>query len=175
MAEVALDPRAIVSDVGDRARDLGADDAPILLSRAIGTAPPFPPVREDEDLLALHQEWARLHEGDDRPAGAASGVRGRIRGRVAATAAEASGPGHRENRALIGALIRATEALAVRCDELAGRVADLEDVLEEVVNVVSEDLVHVRAALGPAAAGPTARPGAGGERPHGGNGATEGE
>jgi hypothetical protein len=89
----------------------------------------------------------------------------KIRRRVAATAADAVAPAQQENRALIGALIRATEALAVRCDELAGRVADLEGVLEEVVNVVSEDLVQIRATLGGARTGQAVPGGSGMDPP----------
>jgi len=160
VAEVALDPRSIVSDVSDRAHDLRSMDAPKILTHAVRVAPPLSPVREDTDLTGLHEEWARLHGISDSGDPSETGVRGRIRRKVRDTAAEAAAPGQRENRALIGALIRSTEALAIRCDELAGRLSDLEAVLEEVVSVVSEDLVHIRAALsvpgeaGPGRAGP---------------------
>lgn len=146
MAEVALDPRSIVSEVGDSAHDLGSMDAPSVLTRAVRVSPALPPVREDPDVTALHEGWARLHSAVD-PEPDEHGVTGRIRRKVRATAAEAAAPGQQENRALIGALIRSTEALAARCDEIAGRLADLEAVLEEVVTVVSEDLVHIRAAV----------------------------
>ena len=160
MAGMALDPRSIVSDVSDGAHDLGSMDAPKVLTRAVRVSPPLPPVREDPDVAALHEGWARLHGASDPGDAAEPGVRGRIRRRVRATAAEAAAPGQQENRALIGALIRSTEALATRCDEIAGRLADLEAVLEEVVTVVSEDLVHIRAALaGGAGHGPERRAG----------------
>ncbi len=146
MAEMALDPRSIVSDVGDRAHDLGSMDAPSVLTHAVRVSPPMPPVREDTDVTALHEGWAKLHSSVDQEPDE-HGVTGRIRRKVRATAAEAAAPGQQENRALIGALIRSTEALAARCDEIAGRLADLEAVLEEVVTVVSEDLVHIRAAV----------------------------
>jgi len=155
VAEVALDPRSIVSDVSDRAHDLSSMDAPKILTHAVRVAPPLAAVREDPDVTALHEEWARLHGISDSGGPPETGVRGRIRRKVRDTAAEAAAPGQQENRALIGALIRSTEALAVRCDELAGRLSDLETVLEEVVSVVSEDLVHIRAALAvPKNAGP---------------------
>ncbi len=155
MAEVALDPRSIVSDVSDQAHDLSSMDAPKILTHAVRVAPPLAPVREDPDVTAVHEEWARLHGISDSGRPAETGVRSRIRRKVRDTAAEAAAPGQQENRALIGALIRATEVLAVRCDELAGRLSDLETVLEEVVSVVSEDLVHIRAALSrPGGAGP---------------------
>jgi len=147
VAEMALDPRSIVSDVSDRAHDLGSMDAPKILTHAPRVSPALPPMREDPDITALHEEWARLHVGAGPDGPEEPGVRGRIRRKVRATAAEAAAPGQQENRALIGALIRSTEALAARCDEIAGRLADLEAVLEEVVSVVSEDLVHIRAAM----------------------------
>ncbi len=154
-----------MSDVGDRAHDLGPLDAPRTLPRAVGGTEPLPSVREDPDIIGVHREWARLHDAHVRPAPVRGGMGEKIRRRVAATAADAVAPAQQENRALIGALIRATEALAVRCDELAGRVADLEGVLEEVVNVVSEDLVQIRATLGGARTGQAVPGGSGMDPP----------
>ncbi|MHB1774825.1 MAG: hypothetical protein ACYCU7_02380 [Acidimicrobiales bacterium] len=43
-------------------------------------------------------------------------------------------------------LVAVVDAMAVRCDELATRIALLEESLEEVVQTFSEDLTAVRAA-----------------------------
>jgi hypothetical protein len=86
---------------------------------------------------------------------------GAVRARTSALTGDSAGRDHRDDRALIGDLIRVAEALAVRCDELAGRVEHLESALEEAVDVLSEDLVHVRARLRvvPGPADPGADPG----------------
>ncbi len=152
VAGLALEPRKIMSDITRM-------DAPPLIRRPVGGSPPPPPVREDPDVVAVHQEWARIHAAETdtkggRPsagagAGAGAGIRTMARSRLAAVAAGALGPAQRDDRALIGDLIRATDALARRCDELGGRLAELEALVEEVVAVVSEDLVQVRALLTP--------------------------
>ena len=58
-----------------------------------------------------------------------------------------AGRNKRPIAALIGDLIRAAETLAIRCDELAGKVSGLERALRDVVEVMGEDLIAVRAAL----------------------------
>ena len=86
---------------------------------------------------------------------------GAVRARAGTLAAQSTGQEQRDDRALIGDLIRVAEALAVRCDELAGRIQHLEAALEEAVEVLSEDLVHARAGLAdrPEPAGPGPDPG----------------
>lgn len=147
MAGLALEPREIVSDVADRAHRLSPTDPPAVLRRPAGGAPPPPPVREDPDVVAVHQAWAHVHAAGDQAPAAGTGVRGKVRSRVTTAVTEVAGPAQRDDRALIGHLIRAVDVLAHRCDELGGRVAELEALVEEVVNVVGEDLVRVRALL----------------------------
>ena len=142
MAGVALDPRHSLSEPPP---DRG--DTPVLLSRPVSPGDPLSPARELPDLAALHQLWSDVHAqgmAESPPAGWIGAVRAR-------TVGPSTGPSRRdqaEDRALIGDLIRVAEALAVRCDELAGRVHHLEVVLQEAVDVLSEDLVQVRAGLG---------------------------
>jgi len=133
-------------------------DRPGLLSSPLSPGPPLSPARELPDLAALHRQWADVHA----PTSAITpppGWMGAVRARAGTLAAQSTGQEQREDRALIGDLIRVAEALAVRCDELGGRVQHLEAALEEAVAVLSEDLVHVRAALedrpGPAPSVPT--------------------
>jgi hypothetical protein len=52
----------------------------------------------------------------------------------------------RNDRDLIGELIRAVDALAARCDELADRMITLESALAELVEVFGADLTRLRAA-----------------------------
>jgi hypothetical protein len=149
---LALDPREIVSDISERAHRLGVDpvddsEAPAVLRRPVGSGLPLPPMRESPAVADVHKTWARVHAADAQPATNGSGLRGAVRARIGTAAAEVTGPAQRDDRALIGTLIRAVDALAQRCDELAGRVADLEGLVEEVVNVLGEDLVRLRAVL----------------------------
>lgn len=131
---------------------------PRLLERAPREHQAISPMRESTDLAALHRLWADLHgagalEGAPGPAG--RGLRGKVVRQIGSVAADVSEPAQRADRALIGALIRTNDALAIRCDELGSRVVELEDLLREVVSVVGDDLVQVRAALQSATSPPT--------------------
>jgi hypothetical protein len=53
----------------------------------------------------------------------------------------------RDDRDLIGNLIRAVDALAARVNDIAARLNDLEAIVHDVVTVTSEDLSRVLAAL----------------------------
>jgi hypothetical protein len=128
---------------------------PRLLERAPREHQALSLMRESPDLTALHRLWANLGaEHAARPAG-----RGRLRDKVVrqigSVAADVSEPAQRADRALIGALIRTNDTLAIRCDELGSRVVELEDLLREVVSVVGDDLVQVRAALQSTTSSPT--------------------
>ena len=74
------------------------------------------------------------------------------------------GVAQRDDRALLGAAIRALDALAQRADELAQRLQRLEEVVEELTLVTSEELTALRAnQAGPAdRASPGPAPGGGG-------------
>jgi hypothetical protein len=107
-------------------------------------------MRESADLAALHRLWADLHGSEPADAvvpPSGTGLRAKVVRQIGSVAAEVSEPALRADRALIGALIRSNDALAIRCDELGSRVVELEDLLREVVAVVGDDLVQVRASL----------------------------
>jgi hypothetical protein len=160
---VALDPLQVVRDIADRSHRLDAVSPPGMLTRPVAGGEPLPHVRGDDQLTELHAAWARAD--GQAPGGLPpddDGLRGRFRARVAATSGALASPAQRDDRALIGALIRAVDALARRCDELADKVADLESVLAEIVDTVGSDLVAIRAAL---SAGPPAGSPPGGPQP----------
>jgi hypothetical protein len=123
-------------------------EAPGILERPIGPGTPTPPVRQHPDVSATHALWAHVHGSVARdPAGQRTRLKSRLGARVRTAAATLAGPAQRDDRMLIGSLIRAVEALAGRCDELSQRVADLERSLTEVVATLGRDLVAIRATV----------------------------
>ncbi|MGH9093481.1 MAG: hypothetical protein ACRDZR_19175 [Acidimicrobiales bacterium] len=140
-----------MSDVARRAHDPGEADAPTLLHHPPGAKAPLPPVRHGEELTAVHRAWADAHAAEHPPDHAAGragldAVKARARARLASAAAAAM-PDRGPRDAVVGDLIRAVDALASRVDELGGRLVALEELVEEVVVVTSEDLTRVRAAV----------------------------
>jgi hypothetical protein len=130
---------------------------PGLLSRRAAPPPLPPPVQESGEVASLHAKFARLVSGAQAEApdaaagggigsaaGGGGGVRAKVRARVAAVARADAGA----DREFMGDLVRALAALASRVDEVAARLGDLEMLVQEVVDQVSEDLVRVELALG---------------------------
>lgn len=132
--------------------------APRLLTHRADPLPPPPPLHDAEVVATLHLKWAQLAgaaqgtappgagEAGDATGGAAGGggVRAKVRARVVAAARADAAP----DRALIGDLIRAVDAVAARVDEITARVGNLELLVQEVLDRLSEDLVRVHASLG---------------------------
>lgn len=136
----------------------GFSAAPRLLSLRADAPPLPPPLHDAEEVATLHHKWAQLagagqgsspYDAGDATAGGAvgggvGGVRAKVRARVVAAArADAAA-----DRALIGSLIRAVDAIAARVDDVAARVGNLELLVQEVLDRLSEDLARVQAALG---------------------------
>ena len=142
---MALEP---AGDVRDGTRE----EPPALLGRPVDAAPALPPVRTDAAVTAVHQQWARVHAGSAPGGGTPNaadtgpgGWRSRVHRAVTRAALDAQRPVLEADRALIGDLIRAADALALRCDALADRVVLLEHSLAEVVDVLGADLARLRA------------------------------
>ena len=152
---MAVDPHDIVNDVARRAHDLGETDAPTVLSRPPGPGAPLPSVQQGDEVGAVHRAWADAHAAREGAAKAAAtagsgggldAVKARLKARISSAAASGL-PDQDADRQVVGDLIRAVDALAHRIDELGGRLMALEQLVEEVVVVASEDLTRVRAAL----------------------------
>ncbi len=152
---MAIDPSDLVTQAGG---GTSLPPPPDLLARAPGTAPPLSPLRGeggDEALARLHAAWARLHAGGtERPGRADPAAAERLRAGARRALGRLDAATHGAERALIGETIRAVDALAGRCDELSGRLTELDLLVEEVVTVFSQELAALRAALDPAAGGP---------------------
>jgi hypothetical protein len=124
-------------------------------------------MRQSEELARLHRRWAQLNGAPapstgvgaaalpaaSRPAtpvgGPAGPVRmpGGVRAKVRARVATAAAGVQQADRAIAGDLVRAVDALAERIDEAFGRIAELEALVQDVVDVMSEDLSRLRVAL----------------------------
>lgn len=145
MAGVALDPSEIVSGgVSDVARRHEIPEPPHLLRHPPGVSPPLPPLHTEPVVADLRRAWERLTAPT---AATAAGRPRRVTGSLRHEAKRMIGRLQRPDRALLGDLVRALEAAATRTDELADRLARLEALVEEVVQVFSEDLTQIRAAL----------------------------
>jgi hypothetical protein len=146
---VALEPSRIVDDVTGRSQRVPGGEPPAMLRHPPGVGDPLPSIQAGDEVSAIHRDWAQLHApGNMMPGGDPhKGLRSAVRARLAAVTAAASRPAHEADRALIGDLIRAVDALAARVDVLGGRVLALEALVEEVVLVTSQDLAQVRAAV----------------------------
>ncbi|HVX21091.1 MAG TPA: hypothetical protein VHB02_07075 [Acidimicrobiales bacterium] len=90
--------------------------------------------------------WAQLHAA--APPTTAGSLPQKFRTKARAIATDLVGHDQRDDRALIESLIHAVDTLALRCDELANRLARLDDAVGEVVDVLGADLVRLRAAVG---------------------------
>jgi len=152
------------ADAADAARDTAGEGtlAPprLLTHRAEAGALP-PPIYDADALAAVRRRWEQISastgrsaHADEHPEGdavrppqrAPAGVRAKVKARVATAAAGVQA----QDRAMTGELVGALDALARRVDELASRLRDLESLVQEVVEVTSEDLIRVQVAFGAA-------------------------
>lgn len=135
----------------------------LLTHRAEASALP-PPIRDADALVAVRRRWAQLSAstvrgapGDERgegsPARGPQRVPGGVRAKVKARVATAAAGVQAQDRAMTGELVGALDAISKRVDELASRLRDLESLVQEVVEVTSEELTRVQVAFG-AAQGP---------------------
>lgn len=149
---MTLDPKELVAGVGRRAHEPATVRPPSLLSRSAEPPPRLRPIRESEEVQQVHRRWASLHTITDgttsmaRPA-ATSRVVAKARAWAASAAAALGVVGLHDDGELVGDLIRAVDALASRCDQLADRLAAVEALFPELVASLGQDLVQLRAAI----------------------------
>ncbi|MHB1890988.1 MAG: hypothetical protein ACYCUF_08950 [Acidimicrobiales bacterium] len=134
---------------------------PRLLEHPLGASLPEQPALANPDLAALHLAWQDLHDqlatqsGGGIAAGRSSRRRlGRRSRRLARIAEEQNC-----EREMIGHLIRLTNALAERCDDLAKAVGELSGALCDAFAVTSEDMARLAAKVAsPVPPGPPGDP-----------------
>lgn len=131
---------------------------PRLLTRRAEAGALPPPIHDADALVAVRRRWAQISAStgrgaptDDHGEGAtgrgsarAPGVRAKVKARVATAAAGVQA----QDRAMTGELVDALEAISRRIDELAERLRDLESLVQETVELTSEELTRVQVALG---------------------------
>lgn len=132
---------------------------PRLLSKPAAAKPVPPPIHDADALAAVRRRWGQISAttggaalGDPDPEGdagrATARVPGGVRAKVKARVATAAAGVQAQDRAMTGELVGALDALARRVDELTTRVCELESLLQEVVELTSEELTRVQVAFG---------------------------
>lgn len=116
------------------------DLAPGMFRRPSDPPEPLQPLAGSEHIARMHTDWARLHAGPS----AQETLGPTLRQRARAASLRLIGGSHRE---LLADLIRAVDAVAVRCDELSGRVERLEAVADDLARVLGEEVTQLRAAV----------------------------
>lgn len=147
-----MNPEELVAELTQRAHDPTALPPPRLLEHSADPPTPLEPVQELPPIADLHGHWADVH-ALRAPQPTVAGVAAKVRARVATVAGGAARGDQRDDRALIGDLIQAVDALATRSDELARRLDQLQSVVDELIGAVGEELVQLRATVAPAAGG----------------------
>jgi hypothetical protein len=120
------------------------DDAPRMFQRSSDVPPPLPHLRHGEQISRLHSEWIVRIVPPTRPSSGQRAIR--VIRRVANRAGSV-------DREIVADLIRAIDALATRCDELADRLEHQQIVVDDAVNIFGEELTRLRTTAGSLDAG----------------------
>jgi hypothetical protein len=141
--------REPLSQLSDRPQSSEQADepAPRMFRRASDVPDPLPPIRQDDQLVTMHREWARLASADGAASASPRQRLNRLARRVTGRRPAAI------DRELIADLIRAIDAVAGRCDALADRLAHHDVVVDDVVTIYGEELTRLRVELAELAGG----------------------
>jgi hypothetical protein len=97
---------------------------------------PLPPLRANEPVVRLRTEWARLHDKS-----VPTSVRRRLRARIRAVRLRlivALNARYAED------VVRAVDAIALRCDELSERITHLSSITDDLARAVSQEVTDLR-------------------------------
>ncbi len=114
---------------------------PSMFSRPTDVPEVLPPIRGSELLSIVHTKWAGAHTPAEVPVTSAWHKLLRRSRRVGARVM-----GRRDHE-LLGDLIRAVDAVAARCDDLAARVETLTTNVDDMARAYGEDITQARADL----------------------------
>jgi hypothetical protein len=112
-----------------------------MFSRTAEAPDALEPIRANDLIGRLHTAWQRAAGRDAGPHDAPS-VRLRAKSRAGVERIRG-----RADHELIGDLIRAVDAVAARCDEIAGRLSHQEIVTSEVAESLGQEVTRLRAAV----------------------------
>jgi hypothetical protein len=129
-----------------------SNQPPRMFSRPTEAPDPLTPIHPSEQMVALHTGWAR-QEGQRALTESGRGFGARLRDGIRRVWS-------RDDHERIGDLIRAVDALAVRCDELAERMSHQQIVTSELVEAFGQEITRLRAAVEHAALGDPPQSGA---------------
>lgn len=114
---------------------------PRMFTRPSESGPALEPIRSGTHVTNLHANWARVARlGVD----ASTSWSGRLRAKTLSGIDRIRG---RTDHELIGELIRAVDAVAARCDEMAARLAQQEAVTSEMAEAFGQELTRLTAAV----------------------------
>jgi hypothetical protein len=117
----------------------GDDEPPAMFKRSSEVPPPLPHLRHGQEISKLHREWIVRIVPPSRPSSGQRAIR------VVRRVANRAGSVDRE---IVADLIRAIDALALRCDELADRLEHQHIVVDDAVTIYGEELTRLRAEAG---------------------------
>ncbi len=124
-------------DLSARAPD--DDVTPRMFQRSADLGDRMQPLRHSAEFSRLHSEWLIRIVPPKKPSIGQRGIRvvRRILNRWQSV-----------DREIIADVIRAIDALALRCDELSDRLEHQRIVLDDAVTILGEEVTRVRADLG---------------------------
>jgi hypothetical protein len=112
-----------------------------MLRQPADAPAPLPHIRASEHFRELHEGWARVH-GEPSTTSVVPPVWQRFIRKLRRFLPYSSG-----ERELIGVLIRTADSIALRCDEIADRLAAQESLTEDVTESFGADLTQLRSEL----------------------------
>ena len=116
------------------------DLPPQMFSRPTDAPEPLPPIRSGEHVSALHTQWARRHSQEPATTSSWRRTVRRARARLQRSVGGADAE-------LLGDLVRAVDALAARCDEMAARLSNQEVLVAELARTLGMEVTRLRATV----------------------------
>lgn len=135
--------RGLLPDVSDHLPPNApvADPTPVMFKRQSDVPDPMPSVRHGDQVAQLHREWIRitapLSAGSRSPKQRLGHMMRRFANRLPGTV----------DQVFIADMIRAVDAVAARCDEIADRLEHQTIVLDDAITIFGEELTRIRADL----------------------------
>jgi hypothetical protein len=116
------------------------EEPPLMFRRPSDPPETLPSLRSNEHIVRLHTEWARLHA---TPAGSQA-PSARVRAKARSVVSRLIGTADHQ---LLGDVVRAVDAIAVRCDELSERVGNLELTSDDLARSLGQEITRLRASV----------------------------